>query len=340
MKKTDFAKTLTCFLSQYLPGERNVSTNTIKSYRDTLKQLISFIDSELHIHPEHLIFNQIKAETIRSFLKYIETSKNVSINTRNQRLAAIHSFYRYVQLENPEIMFECQRILAIPFKKHEVKPIDYLTEENLRHIFDQPNINTTKGRRDLTMMVLLYDTGARVQELIDLKVEDIRLSKPATILLTGKGRKKRYVPIMGKTYDLLKTYLEENHLLDNGKQNHSLFYNTSRNPFSRPGITYILEKNLKKAKQLNPEILFPDKLKPHMMRHTKAIHLLEAGVNLIYIRDILGHVSVSTTEHYARVNSDLKRKALESAYMEVVPKDIPIWDEDTNLLNWLQDFCR
>ncbi len=340
MKETDFAKTLTRFLSQYLPGQRNLSTNTIKSYRDTLKQLITFIDSELHIHPEHLTFNQIQAETIQSFLKYIGISKKVSINTRNQRLAAIHSFYRYVQLENPEIMFECQRILSIPFKKGEIKPIDYLTEESLRYIFDQPNTNTAKGRRDLTMMVVLYDTGARVQELIDLKVEDIRLSKPATILLTGKGRKKRYVPIMGKTYDLLKNYLEENHLLDNGKQNHPLFYNTNRYPFSRPGITYILEKNLKKAKQLNPEILFPDKLKPHIMRHTKAIHLLEAGVNLIYIRDILGHVSVTTTEHYARVNSDLKRKALESAYMEVVSKDIPIWDEDTNLLNWLQNFCR
>ena len=340
MKETDFAKTLTRFLSQYLPRQRNVSTNTIKSYRDTLKQLINYIDSELHIHPEHLTFNQIKAETIKSFLKYIETSKRVSINTRNQRLAAIHSFYRYVQLENPEMMFECQRILCISFKKAEIKPIDYLTEESLRCIFDQPNTNTAKGRRNLTMMVLLYDTGARVQELIDLKIEDIRLSKPATILLTGKGRKKRYVPIMGKTYDLLKNYLEENHLLDNGKQKHPLFYNSNRYPFSRPGITYILEKNLKKAKQSNTEILFPDKLSPHMMRHTKAIHLLEAGVNLVYIRDILGHVSVSTTEHYARVNSELKRKALESAYMEVVSKDIPIWDEDTNLLNWLQDFCR
>jgi integrase/recombinase XerD len=340
MKLTDFAKTLTQYLSQYLPGHRNVSTNTIKSYRDTFKQLLTFCNTELNISPEFLTLDKIKTETIQNFLLWLEKSKGISINTRNQRLAAIHSFYRYVQLENPQIMFECQKILCIPFKKREIKPIDFLTQESIKILFEQPDTNTQKGRRDLTMMVLLYDTGARIQELIDLKVGNIRLSKPATVLLTGKGNKKRYVPIMGRTIDLIKNYLVENHLLDNGKQNHPLFYNSGRQPFTRPGITYILEKNLKKAKELYPEILFPDKLKPHMMRHTKAIHLLEAGVNLIYIRDLLGHVNVSTTEHYAKTNSEIKRKALESAYMEVVKQDVPVWDEDTDLVNWLQDFCR
>ncbi len=340
MKQTDFAKTLTRYLSQYLPGQRNVSMNTIKSYRDTFKQLLMFCDTQLNISPEYLTLNKIKTETIQNFLLWLEKSKEISINTRNQRLAAIHSFYRYVQSENPEIMFECQKILCIPFKKREIKPIDYLSQESLKLLFEQPDTDTTKGRRDLTMMVLLYDTGARVQELIDLKVCNIRLSKPATVLLTGKGNKKRYVPIIGKTSDLLKNYLEENHLLDNGKQNHPLFYNSGRHPFTRPGITYILEKNLKKAKELNPEILFPDKLNPHMMRHTKAMHLLEAGVNLIYIRVFLGHVNVTTTELYAKANSDMKRKALESAYIEVVTEDVPPWSEDKDLLNWLQSFCK
>ena len=340
MKQTDLAKTLTRFLSQYLPGQRNVSTNTIKSYRDTFKQLLIFCDTELRISPQYLTLSNIKAETIQDFLTWLETSKGISINTRNQRLAAIHSFYRYTQAENPEIMFECQKILCIPFKKRQTKAIDYLHQDSLKLLFQQPDTNTQKGRRDLTMMVLLYDTGARIQELIDLKVGDIRLAKPATVSLTGKGNKKRYVPIMGKTCDLLKNYLEENHLLDNGKQNYPLFYNSRRQPFTRPGITYILEKNLKKAKELTPNTQFPDKLKPHMMRHTKAIHLLEAGVNLIYIRDLLGHVNISTTERYARTNSEIKRKALESAYTEVITGDVPGWDEDTDLLNWLREFCR
>ena len=189
-------------------------------------------------------------------------------------------------------------------------------------------------------MSTLYDTGARVQEIIDLKTGDVRLTKPATITLTGKGSKKRCVPIIGKTRDLLDNYMNENCLLDNGNQNHPLFYNSSRHPFTRPGITYILQKYLKQAKKSHPEVLFPNSIHPHMVRHTKAMHLLEANVNLIYIRDLLGHVNVTTTEIYMRSNTETKRKALESAYMEVVTQDILVWYEDTDLLNWLQEFCR
>lgn len=340
MKQTDFAKALTRFLSDHLPVQRNVSTNTIKSYRDTFKQLLTFFDSELNIKPEYITFNKIKVDTIKNFLLWLERTRKISINTRNQRLAAIHSFYRFSQSEYPELLLESQRILNIPFKKHTIPTLDYLTKECLKILFEQPNTSNLKGRRDLTLMATLYDTGARVQELIDLKVCDIRLSQPATILLKGKGNKNRSVPIMDKTSKLIKNYMIEHHLVENGKQSHPLFYNSKNNPLTRPGVSYILEKYLKKAKETHPEILFPRSINPHMMRHTKAMHLLESGVNLVYIRDLLGHVSVITTEHYARVNSEAKRKALESAYTEVVLQDIPHWEEDTNLLQWLNDFCR
>jgi len=340
MRQTDFARTMTNFLSKYLPGQRNVSTNTIKSYRDTFKQLLIFCDSELNIKPEYLTFNKIKAEMIKDFLNWLEKTRKVAINTRNQRLAALHSFFSYTQSEHPENMFECQRILGIPFKKREKKLIDYLTQENLKYILVQPDTSKKKGRRDLTLMSTLYDTGARVQEIIDLKTGDVRLTKPATITLTGKGSKKRCVPVMGKTRDLLDNYMSENRLLENGNQDHPLFYNSSRHPFTRPGITYILQKYLKQAKKSHPEVLFPNSIHPHMVRHTKAMHLLEANVNLIYIRDLLGHVNVTTTEIYMRANTETKRKALESVYMEVVTQDIPVWYEDTDLLNWLQEFCR
>ncbi len=340
MKQTDFARMLTRFLSDYLPGQRNVSTNTIKSYRDTFKQLLIFFNIELKIKPEHLTFNKIKAETIRDFLRWLEKIRKVSINTRNQRLAAIHSFYRYAQSEKPAILMECQKILGIPFKKRETKIIEYLSGDNLKYIFEKPNASNKKGRRDLTIMVTLYDTGARVQELISLKIRDIRIDKPATITLTGKGNKKRCVPIMDKTKNLLESYMKENRLLDNGNQGHPLFYNSKSHPFTRPGITYLLDKYFIQAKASHPEIPFPEYLHPHMMRHTKAMHLLEAGVNLIYIRDLLGHVNVTTTEIYLRANTEIKRKALESIYMEVVNKDIPVWQEDGELLNWLQGLCR
>jgi len=340
MKQTDFARILTHFLSDYLPGQRNLSTNTIKSYRDTFKQLLVFCDTELMIKPECLTFDRIESKTIKDFLVWLEQTRRVGINTRNQRLAAIHSFYRYAQSEHPERLLECQKILGIPFKRREHKNIDYLTQENLKFLLEQMDTSTKKGRRDLTIVVTLYDTGARVHELIDLRVADIRLTKPATILLTGKGNKRRAVPVMEKTCNLLKSYMEENHLLENGKQSHPLFFNNRREPFTRPGIAYILEKYLTKAKESYPNVIFPESLNPHMLRHTKSMHLIEAGVNLIYIRDLLGHVNVTTTEIYARANSEVKRKALESVYPEILTQDVPVWEEDIDLMKWLQDFCR
>lgn len=340
MKQTDFARTLTRFLSDYLPSQRNVSTNTIKSYRDTFKQVLVFFNLEKNIKPEHLTINKIKAENVKDFLFWLEKTRKVSINTRNQRLAAIHSFFRYAQSEHPESIFECQRILGIPFKKRQKKTIEFLSQRSLKCLLEQPDINSKRGRRDLTLMATLYDTGSRVQELINIKIRDIRLTKPATITLTGKGNKQRSVPIMDNTRNLLDAYMKENNLLDNGKQDHPLFYNSKRHPFTRPGITYILEKYLKQAKKANKEIIFPNKIHPHMVRHTKAMHLLEAGVNLIYIRDLLGHVNVSTTDVYLRANSEIKRKALEEVYVEVGTQDIPVWAEDTDLLNWLQELCN
>ncbi len=340
MKQTDFARMLTRFLSDYLPGQRNVSTNTIKSYRDTFKQLLAFFNIELQVKPEHLTFNKIKVKTIRDFLQWLEKIHNVSINTRNQRLAAIHSFYRYIQSEEPVILLECQRILGIPFKKRERKIINYLSQESLRHILEQPDTAKKRGRRDLTIMAILYDTGARVQELINLKAKDIRLAKPATIILAGKGNKKRCVPIMDKSKNLLESYMKENYLLENGNQGHPLFYNSKSHPFTRPGITYLLAKYLRQAKESHPEIPFPEYLHPHMMRHTKAMHLLESGVNLIYIRDLLGHVNITTTEIYLRANMEIKRKVLESAYMPILPQHIPVWENDGDLLNWLEELCR
>lgn len=340
MKQTDFARVLTRFLSNYLPSQRNVSTNTIKSYRDTFKQVLMYFNLELDIKPEFLTLDKIKTENIRGFLLWIERTRNVSVNTRNQRLAAIHSFYRYTQSEHPELLLECQKILGIPFKKKEIKLVEFLSHDCLKCILEQPDTNRKVGRRDLTIIATLYDTGARVQELIDLKTRDVRLTKPSTITLTGKGKKRRNVPIMGKTRELLEGYMNENKLLANGKQDHPLFYNSNRQPFTRPGIAYILDKYLKKAKQTDSDFLLPDRLNPHLMRHTKAMHLLEAGVNLIYIRDLLGHVHVTTTEVYLRANTEMKRKVLESAYIEVVTQDIPVWDEDSTLLGWLQDFCK
>lgn len=340
MKQTDFAKTLTRYLTDFLPGQRNVSPNTIKSYRDTFKQYLMFMQDEQRVRPERISFTSITSLSIKDFLQWLGTSKNVSISTRNQRLAAIRSFFRYAQTENPEILFESQKILGIPFKKSQQKTIPHLSMDQLSYLFEQPNTSTKRGRRDLALMVVLYDAGARVQELIDLKVCEVRLAQPTTITLTGKGNKKRNIPIMAKTRTLLESYMTENHLLENGRQQSPLFFNSRYQAFTRPGITYILDKYFKQAKLRYIEEIFPDRLHPHMLRHTKAFHLLESGVNLIYIRDLLGHVSVTTTEIYLKFDTELKRKALEAAYPQVSSQGAPAWEENTDILQWLHNLCR
>jgi site-specific recombinase XerD len=339
MKETDFARTLTHFLSEYLPGQRGLSINTIKSYRDTFKQLLIFYDKELNIAPENVTFSKLGMNVIYAFLDWLEKTRGVSASTRNQRLAAIHSFYRYAQMENPELLLESQRVLNMPFKRHSIMPVDYLRPEALKAMLEQPNKETKKGRRDLTLIVTLYDTAARVQELVDIRVRDVRIASPSVITLTGKGNKKRHVPIMSKTHLLLKNYMEEHHLNLNGKQDHPLFFNSRHHKFTRLGITYILKKYFNSAKKEKSDIVFPEKIHPHMLRTSKAMHLLDANVNLIYIRDLLGHVNITTTERYAKANSERKRKALEAAYMEIT-EEVPDWNEDKNLINWLQELCK
>lgn len=340
MNSTNFARIITQYLSTYLPGERNLSSNTIRSYRDAIKQMLNFFIDSYGLKPEKIVLEDITANRIKDFLIWLEKEKDVSISTRNQRLAAIQSFLRYAQSEYPEILYESQKVLGIPYKKRHIPAIQYLSMECLKLLLEQPDTLTKKGRRDLAIISTLYDTGARIQELIDIKVCNVRLSSPATITLTGKGNKTRCIPLMEKTRELLNSYMEENHLLDNGRQQFYLFHNSRLESFTRPGISYILNKYFEKAKQDNPEILFPETIHPHMLRHTKAIHLLESGVNLIYIRDLLGHVSVTTTEIYLRAETELKRIALESAYPDITTRDIPLWTENTELLRWLDEFCK
>jgi integrase/recombinase XerD len=340
MMQTDFAKTLTRYLTSFLPGQRNVSPNTIKSYRDAFKKYLMFMQEEQQIRPERISFASATALSIKEFLQWLERSKNVSVSTRNQRLAAIHSFFRYAQTEYPEILFESQRILSIPFKKKQQQTIPHLSMDQMAYLFEQPDTSTKRGRRDLALMVVLYDAGARVQELIDLKVCEVRLAQPSTITLTGKGNKKRVVPILAKTRSLIESYMAENQLSQSGRQQSTLFHNSRLQAFTRPGITYILDKYFKQAKFSHSDEVFPNKLHPHMLRHSKALHLLESGVNLIYIRDLLGHVSVTTTEIYLKFDTELKRKALEAAYPQVVTQDAPAWEENTDILKWLQNLCR
>jgi len=339
MKENDFPKYLSDFLSKYLPGQRNASTHTIASYRDVFKLLLIFCDSVKSIKPEKIKASDLSKELILHFLDWLETKRKCSISTRNQRLAVIHSFVHYVQIESPENMFEFKKILSIPNKKHPRTLVAYLTGQEVQILLAQPDTSTIEGFRNAILLSVLYDTGSRVQELINIRIKDVHLSSPAVIRLHGKGNKIRQVPIMAKTSEILSLYLKmKKYHPGISKGDHYMFVNQKKQQLSRWGISYILNKYVEKAKDdVGFNVDFP--VTPHVLRHSKAMHLLQSGINLIYIRDFLGHVDSSTTEIYARADSEMKRKAIEKAYVNLVPETVPKWEEDGNLMKWLNSLC-
>lgn len=335
MKPTDFAKYLTEFLAVYLPKQKNVSKNTIYSYRDTFKLLINYCQSTQAIPVERITLHVLSSELIVGFLDWLEVDRTCSISTRNQRLAAIHSFFRYMQAEEPEGIFNYQKIAAIPIKKGKKTVVEYLSPEAVKLLLEQPDKHTPKGRRDLTLISVLYDLGARVQELVDIKVSDVNLDSPAVITLTGKGNKTRRVPVMNNTAALLQNYLQEFKLDKPWLNENPLFTNNQHHKLTKEGVAYIIAKYVASARKTST--LLPLKVKVHMLRHSKAMHLLQAGVNLIYIRDFLGHVDVKTTEIYARADTETKRKAIENLYPDLIDSNLPDWSKDQALLSWLSE---
>ena len=307
-------------------------TEQVGSYRDTFKLLITYFRDERSTPPGKLTLDCVDAAAITGFLDWLETSRHNSASTRNQRLAAISSFCTWMQTEDPARMAYYQNILAIPAKKQAHPTVNYLTVAQTRLLLAQPDRSTRRGRRDATLLATLYDTAARVQELADLTVRDVRLQPPAMTALTGKGRKTRHVPLMNNTAALLGSYLAEHRLDGPGHDDQPVFFNQHGTKLSRGGIAWIITKY--QAKTGDPQLTYAD-VSPHTLRHSKAMHLYEAGVPLPYIRDILGHVELSTTEIYARASIEAKRKALETAYPDITPDDLPEWNQDVGLLDWL-----
>jgi integrase/recombinase XerD len=336
MKPTNFAYYLTKYLSIHLPDIRGLSSNTIMAYRDTFTLLFRYFQEIRNIPPEKLTIQSIDRDAIAGYLDWLETSRKCSASTRNQRLASLKAFFQYLQTETPEYVYQCQQILSIPAKKALFKTMEYLSLDGVKAILDSPNTSTKDGRRDIVLLTLLYDSGARVQEIADMKVKDIRLNKPATIRLTGKGNKTRTVPIMEPTALLVAQYIKENILDSKEKGDYPLFRNRSGNKLTRGGIAYILKKYVNEAKIRVPSVI-PESVSPHHLRHSKAMHLLQSGVNLIYIRDFLGHVEISTTQVYAKVDGKIKREALENAYQPVHKSELPTWKQDQGLLAWLKN---
>lgn len=342
MTTTDFARHLSRFLSEYLPHERNVSQNTIASYRDTFIQYIDYMRDVKGVDVEKLHLRDMTRNSVCEFLRWLLEVRQCSAATRNYRLAAIHSFCKYLQYNAIDMMEEWQNILSVKAVKTKGTTLCYLTKEGIKLVLAQPDTKTWRGRRDLALLSLMYDTGARVSEMSDLVVDSVRISsEPYTIRIVGKGRKSRIVPLVKEQVAILAEYMDENHLHDSNKSAMPLFYNNRHEKLTREGITYVFLKYADMARKLNPELI-PERISCHSIRHSRAMHLLQAGVNLVYIRDILGHVSIQTTDIYARADSKAKREALEKAYENLVGDQATdkSWEKNKNLRDWLKSLNR
>lgn len=336
MKQNDnFSFYLSKYMGEYLPGQRNVSVNTIRSYRDTFILLIRYCENEYGISPDKLKISFFSYDKVESFLTYLENTVHSSISTRNQRLAAIKSFFRFIQVEEPEHLYLSQCVLGLKCKKCEKPIISYLTSNEVQSLLNCPDIKTQKGRRDLALLSLLYDSAARVQELCDIKVSDIRLDEPPVVRLYGKGRKGREVPLSAGCAKILRKYIEENRLDKKGYLDHPLFFNSRNEKLTRSGVSYILNKYMEAAIEQG---LIQDKKKitPHCLRHSKAMHLVEAGVNLIYIRDFLGQESVETTQIYAKANPEFTRKAVAKVQPTAQSPEMEDWRTKPDVMAFLK----
>lgn len=340
-KVTDFARHLTSFFDSYLPMERGVSHHTLRSYAHTFTLFIDFMKEVRDIKADRLELKSIDRNVVIDFLNWLQTKRQCSDNTRNLRLAALRSFFRYLQYEDVRNIGKWQQIMNIKAKRKESVTFSALSIEGMKMLLAQIPAETREGLRHLAMLALLYDGGARIQELIDLTPGDLCLKPPAVVKLFGKGRKARIVPIQDNQVRILKKYLAEYRLDMPGREKHPLFTNNRGGKLSNSGIAHIISMYATDVRAKHPGLI-PDHISPHSFRHSKAMHMLYAGLKLVYIRDILGHVSVKTTELYARVDSQQKREALERAYKDITPNrpDQGEWERSPELKEWLKNFSK
>jgi site-specific recombinase XerD len=339
VKPTDFARSLSNYFFEYLPVQKGLSENTIKSYRDSMSVFLNYCEKERHLRREKLEIKNLDRSLIEDFLSWLEQEKCNSVATRNLRRIALNTFFKYLQYENPEYVLLCQHILSIPHKAGQKQTIRHLPVEAIEEILRQPDLKSRNGRRDFALLSLMYESAARISEIADLCVGDLHFERGGAIVhLRGKGKKFRDVPLIHDVSSLLKDYLSEEKSYRPCDKMEPLFCNRDKEKLTRAGISYIFNKYINATRSGMSDLL-PAKVFPHIFRHSRAMHWLEAGMDLQYIKDLLGHADLSTTEVYAQLNTKMKRKILE----EVHPKEhqstqYPSWAEDKNLMSWLSNF--
>ena len=333
-KKNQFFTYLREFLTVYLPQQRRCSPNTIKSYRDTINLYRKFLSEYRNISFTKITFELFNYQTVNEFLDWIQTDRGCSTSSRNQRLAAINSFLNYAAIQDPALMDHYVKVKKIPLQKSGKQPLKYMSEEAIATVFRQPDVSKRTGYRDRFFLILLYDTGARIQEILDLKLGafSLNLSNPY-VYLTGKGGKTRQIPLMDRTVEHLKSYLTKFHP-NNRKPEDYLFYTIikgSTGQMSPENVASFIRRYGNSAKKECNDV--PDNLHAHIYRHSRAMALYQSGVPLSYIKEFLGYSHINTTSVYAMADIAMMREALEKASYSSAPNPSKsTWEGNEDLI--------
>jgi site-specific recombinase XerD len=320
------------FFRQHLIITRDASPHTVHAYRDAIRGLLSFAAKRSGRTVVNLSFDDLGRETVLAFLEDLEHNRGNTARTRNARLAAIHALNRYVAIEDPACIATCQQVLAIPYKRTPSPTITCLSRADVEHLLGSVDRSTTLGRRDVALLQFLYNTGARAQETIDLRLPAIRFEQPSQVRLFGKGRKERLCPLWPQTAELLSITLRDRGV--QSAQDVPLFVNANGRPLTRFGLLHIVNERVKVAALSRPA-LSKSRITPHTIRHSTALHLLQSGVELNVVRCWLGHASIETTHGYIEVDIQMKRAAIEACEPPGLTTSSPRW-KDPDLLTWLE----
>ncbi len=323
-----------CFFEDHLACQRNMSPNTIRSYRDALKLLLRFAAAHLGKPVTRLLVTDLQEALVIDFLSDLERTRGNSIQTRNHRLGVLQSLYEYIASRHPALLEHCHRIVTIPHKRGAATPeVRYLEKEQVAAILDAVDRETSLGRRDYALLLFLYNTGARVQEVADTHVGWLHLVPPPKVELLGKGRKWRTCPLWDNTVQRLQELIQTRPQQRSGED--YLFVNRQGGQLTRSGIADIIARAAARTAKTNPS-LQGCRVTPHTFRHTTAMHLLQSGVEVNVIRSWLGHVSIATTNRYIEIDLAMKRKALEKCQVGQDEPSTGRWRSDPDILSWLE----
>jgi integrase/recombinase XerD len=322
------------FFEDHLRCRCNVSHNTVQSYRDALKLLLRFAAGQMKKPAVSLLVTDITETVIVTFLSDLEQTRGNSIQTRNHRLVGIRRLFEYIGENEPPLLDHCHKIVTIPKKRGAALPeIRYLEKEHIIALLSVVPRDDSPGRRDYTLLLFMYNTGARVQEVVDTRMSWLTLSTSAKVELLGKGRKWRTCPLWESTVRHLRQLIEERGLKP--EQEGHLFVNRFGQPLSRSGIAEIISRHVRKASTTMPSLRGLN-VTPHTIRHTTAMHLLQSGVEVNVIRSWLGHSSIATTNRYIEIDLEMKRKALQTCEVGREEPQLAGWRSSPDILTWLE----